>query len=669
MKKIIARVLVGLIALAFYGFVFGGNWSNIGSVNVSAASDKSTDRSSRPEDIQGELEVVVEDGKASWQTLYFLKTAGKKISLHFAKRPEQNLQTGMKVRVHGVRNGDELTADDVITEDISGGSVMTNSQSAAATLANTTGEHKVLVILVNFQDDQSQPYTVAEAQDAAFNTTSNYYRENSYGQTWLTGDVYGWYTIPVSSTTCDTTAIANYAQQAAVNAGAKLSAYQHIVYAFPANACTFSGRGSIGGSPSQAWINGWFELGVLGHELGHNFGLNHSRSMDCGTVAIGGTCTVDEYGDDLDLMGGSSTAHFNSYQKERLGWLNSGISPPIQTVTASGTYFIDAYENNGTSPKALKVLKSYDPTTGTHTWYYIEIRTPTGFDTTTLPDPTLLNGVAIHTGSDTNPQDIYLLDMTPATASWYDAALMPGQSFSDLAAGVGITTVSAGSSGAWVQISVNGQPCSHVNPTLSVSPSRSGWLVSGASYTYAASITNNDAAGCSAADFNVRASVPSGWSVNSATLNLAPGATTSVPITVTSVVGTSDGNYGVGLSVSNASDSTRTASASATYTIATRLNVVDTPSSTKYSRTQKATVTATVSVLGSPVANATVSFSMTKPDGSVVTQSAVTGANGVATFIYSFNKRTDPTGTYRVTSNSNASGLGGTGSTSFSVTR
>jgi hypothetical protein len=541
----------------------------------------------------------------------------------------------------------------------------------AATLPNATGEHKVLVILVNFKDLQTQPYTVAQAQDVAFNTTSNFYRENSYGQTWLTGDVYGWYTMPISSTSCDKSAIATYAQQAAVKAGANLSSYNHLVYAFPQiAACGFSGSSTIGGAPSEEWINtDMISLEVLGHELGHGFGLYHSHSMDCRPYVVGTNCTVTDYGDKFDIMGVSMPEHFDLFQKERLGWVNAGISPPLTTVTASGTYWMDAYETPGTASKGLKVLKSVDPTTGARTWYYLEHRTTYGFDSYLTGYTYVLGGVIVHTGSDDNGDSSYLLDMTPGTLSWYDSTLMPGQSYTDTGAGVTITTLSADNTGAWVQISMNAQPCTRANPTVSVAPAQSGWLVSGTPYSYTLTIKNNDSSGCASSDFSAGASVPSGWSANSAALNLAPGGSASVPVVVTSPAGTSDGSYAVKLSASNAADATRTASASATYAIVSKLNMVDSPGSAKYTRTQKATVTATVTVLGSPIANATVSFSMTKADGSVVTSKAVTAANGVASFVYAFNKRTDPIGTYRIASQTQASGLSGSGSTSFSVTK
>ena len=47
--------------------------------------------------------------------------------------------------------------------------------------------------------------------------------------------------------------------------------------------------------------------------------------------------------------------HFNAVQKELLGWLNYGGSPPITTVQTSGVYTIEPFETAGSNPKALKV--------------------------------------------------------------------------------------------------------------------------------------------------------------------------------------------------------------------------------------------------------------------------------------------------------------------------
>jgi hypothetical protein len=571
--------------------------------------------------------------------------------------------------VRGIRTGDNLAADDLVTQDLGGTSASNTVQSNVTTLSNTTGDHKVAVILVNFQDLQTQPFTTAQAQDVAFNQASNFYRENSYGQTSLSGDVFGWFTIPVSSTNCDINAIGTYAQQAATKAGANLSAYQHYVYAFPHTmACTFSGRSSIGGNPSQSWINtDSIGIEVLGHELGHALGLMHSRSLNCRPSVIDGTCSAVEYGDAFDIMGSSMPVHFNAYQKERLGWLNFGGSPPLQTVTASGTYWVDAYETSGSNAKGLKILKSADPATGAKTWYYIEKRTTAGFDSYLSPYNTQ-TGIVVHTGAEGDGQDIYLLDMTPGTNSFFDSALTVGQSFTDSTAGVTITTVSADNTGAWVQVTVNAQPCTHSNPNVSISPGQTQWLKSGTAFTYTITVSNTESGGCPTSNFNLQGSIPAGWSASysASSLSIAPGASSTASLYVTSPVGTLDGTYGVG---TNAANGSYNGNANAAYTIVSSLGVNAASGASTYSRTQKASVTATVRAGGSVLPGATVTFTMTKPNGTVVTQSATTGSNGTASFTYAFNKRLDPTGTYQVKAVSNANGLAGQGTTSFLVNK
>jgi M6 family metalloprotease-like protein len=420
-------------------------------------------------EVGGVLEVLHQDFPKSSRYLYFLRMPdGTRVPLHFKSRPPTNLLTGDYVRVHGQPSGGTLILE-------SGGTnvtVTSKTTSPTATLPNTLGGQSTLVILVNFQDaPDNEPYSVADAQSVVFGTASSFFLENSYQQTWLTGDVVGWYTLPLSSTACDASSIATYAQSAASAAGVDLSAYTHYVYAFPQNnGCGWAGSSYIGGSPSQSWINGdSLDVHTIDHELGHAFGLWHSHLLDCGTSAtIGSNCTINEYGDILDTMGASqpSSPHYNAFQKERLGWLNAGASPSITTVQNSGTYTIDTYESGGSGPNALKFLKSIDPTTGAKTWYYVEARQAVGFDaflTNGTCEPCYTqnetDGVLVHVGTDGDGNSGDLLDITPVTPTyywWFDPSLAAGQSFADPAAGVTMTTASVTSTEATVTVQFTG---------------------------------------------------------------------------------------------------------------------------------------------------------------------------------------------------------------------
>jgi hypothetical protein len=607
--------------------------------------------------LDGELQVLHEDYVKSSRYRHFLQTATERLSLHFAKEAP-NLLTGTRVRVRGVRLGEALALNGT------GGSV----QPLSSVAPNTFGAQKTIVILVNFQDNASQPYTASQAQSVAFTTTSNHYKENSFQQTWLVGDVAGWFTIPMSSTVCDTSTLASYARQAATAAGYNLSNYTRQVYGFPTNACAWWGMGSVGGNPSQAWVNGTFSLKVLGHEMGHNLGLYHSKALECGAAVDTGTCSSIEYGDTLDIMGNPASGHFTAYQKERIGWLNYGVSPPISTVSTEGLYWIDTYETAGMNPKALKIPKSTDPNTGQKTWYYVEYRQAVGFDSFLSGNLNVLNGVVIHLGTDSSPNSSYLLDLTPGTTSWNDPALVLGQSFTDSNAGVIIAPASITASSAAVQVTMTPQPCVRANPTVTVSPSQSQWVPAGTTVNYTIGVTNTDSSTCASSTFALGAGVPAGWTalLGTPSLALSPGASGSAGLQVASSGGTPDGFYQVTETASNAAAPTYAGSTQSTYVVASSVSVSVSASRATYSRSQTATLTATVSGGTAPVSGASVAFTITKPGGGVVTGTATTNSSGQASYKLRIQKR-DPLGTYAVSVTATLGSAVGTASTSFQV--
>jgi hypothetical protein len=616
-------------------------------------------------DLTGKLEVIYACSETESHLSHFLNAGGRRLSLHFAGSVSGDFLTDSQVRVQGVELGDGIALDSSMLSS----SIDTTQTASVAVAPNTFGEQKVLVLLVNFQDKTTQPWTATQVHDVVFNLVNNFYKESSYQQTWLTGDVFGWYTLPISSATCDQNSIATYAKQAATAAGVNLSAYNRYVFAFPTLSCGWTGWGTYGGSPSQAWINGSMSVRTVGHELGHGFGLYHARAMDCGADVVGSNCSYIEYGDSFDILGQSGVvAHSHAAQKERVGWIGYGISPAMTTVQASGTFWLDPYETPGSAAKALKILKSTDPTTGKKTWYYVEFRRPVGFDSFISGNGNVMNGVVIHTGTEGYSFDEYLLDMTPSTSVFSDAALEVGRSYNDANINMTITPASVSSSGAAVSISFGPQPCVQANPSMTLSPSASQWVSAGATVNYQVSLTNNDS-GCSSSDFALQANVPAVWSAvfDSPTVSISSGSSLTFNLSVTSPSSAADGFYNVGVVAVNSAAANYSASGSVTCSIISGLAVSAASDQASYTRSQTATVTATVTGGGSPVPGATVSFTMTKPNGSKVNGTATTGANGSAVFKYRFNKQKDPVGIYQVSAGANLNGVVGSGTTSFSV--
>ncbi|HYU46037.1 MAG TPA: NEW3 domain-containing protein [Terriglobales bacterium] len=612
-------------------------------------------------DAQGELEVMYEDSDTGAKLHHFLMAGSQRLELKFAADAPTNLLTGSIVHVHGTRIGSALALS-------SGTSTGSFQVVQAAPLSNTFGAQNTLVMLVNFQDNPITPWTTSLASDVEFNQVSSFYMENSDQQTWVTGDVAGWYTIAVQSTNCDASSIASDAKAAAQAAGFNLSNYTHYVYNFPVNSgCAWSGLAEVGGS--NIWINGQIGARVAAHELGHNFGLYHSHDLECGTVSICGNGTIAEYGDTLDTMGGYRNGHFDAFQKERLGWLSNGAQPPITTVTSSGTYTIGPYEAQDSNAKALKILQS----SSSGAYYYVEFRQPLGFDSFVLGYPNYLNGVVVHLASPSDANSSKALDMTPTSPiSFTDAGLGVGKSFYDSSAGLTITPVSTNSSGASVQVTLGTQSCAHANPSLSMSPAQSAWVLSGTTVSFTATLTNNDSSACSNSSFNLSAGVPSGWSssLGSSVLTVAPGASGSTTLQVTSATGTPDGFYNITTNATNAAAPSYAASASATNVISTPapMSMSVSTDKTSYSASQTVTVTVTVFSGSSPKAGASVSVSITPPKGGAASLTGITNSNGVAAVTYTLKKRA-MTGTYQVQASTTAVGAAPstTASTTFTL--
>ena len=288
-----------------------------------------------PAQASGILTVIHSDDFArgnSTHTLVVHGDNGRDTPVRFAGPPPA---AGTRVSVTGTLGADG---------GIDSAEVTSVSPFETMNVAPMGASQNAIFILVRFLDTSSVPFTQADVQNAAVNSSTsvaNYFQEVSFGQKPLNITVTPWLTAQINtSTTCDYTSIANAANAAATAAGYNLGSYTNKFYVMPKNSsCGWMGLAYLG-SPYLAWTNGYNSVQVYTHELGHNFTLDHAGSVNCGTQVLANGCSVAEYGDPFDTMGNQAAMHYNAMQKSLLGWLPA--SSVITHTGGSATYNVVA---------------------------------------------------------------------------------------------------------------------------------------------------------------------------------------------------------------------------------------------------------------------------------------------------------------------------------------
>ncbi len=380
----------------------------------------------------------------------------------------EGLENGMPAKVSGyVEDSGQFVTDRII---ILGPAELSARADGVPLAAPVTTSY--IVLPVKFPTNAATPFTynadaftVASLVNSVFGvapvrSVAEFYNEASFGQQRLSGVVAdngsgGWLLANVATpTSCDIGAIATAAENAATARGYNLAAYIGRVYVFSSNVpgCGWSGLAYV--NWERSWIKQTSSLLVISHELGHNFGLLHAASLDCGTNVIGGTCTSAEYGDPFGTMGNQRAMHFSAPQKDILGWLPAGTVTEHRSGTA--TYALSILENAGGSRYAVKIPA------GPKRNYWIEYRQPVGFDSGLSAYPN--NGAQIRVKTPFESlcsgcsDDTAFLDMTPATTAFTDGALIVGQSYVDNTTGLTISSIAQGAGNLTVTVSSPTRP-------------------------------------------------------------------------------------------------------------------------------------------------------------------------------------------------------------------
>jgi|GEM_PF-3066072 len=434
-------------------------------------------------------------GKSS-DSYYFISDDANDSSsykLYFAKNESINIPTGSRVELQG----SEL-ADNIVISD--GANIKTIMPADAASASRLSAN--IAVILFQFEDGVSANITKDQMRSLFFtadNSVKALYNEMSYGTASITGDVFGWVTIPVKTTDELVTSenvlkLSDIVREEAFKAGLDVNKYDHYVYIHPKLTNAFVGWAGFGAvNGNFVWIDSpsTTDAIVYAHELGHNFGLSHASSIKCGQNQIGyyGNCTVWMYGDIYDIMGTNSAArgHFNVPHKIAIGIIPEDN---VQLITQDGTYSIAPQEMSTAKIQALKIFK-----TDTREYYYIEYRQPIGFDNKSGTGYGNLwlgmtRGATIHIWNDNPSTPTKLIDTTPADNN--NEALEDGKSFHDPVNDITITQIGHNSESVNLKITGTGSVMSKpimkavpavasTNDTIAiawtnVSPSAGDWI-------------------------------------------------------------------------------------------------------------------------------------------------------------------------------------------------
>lgn len=416
--------------------------------------------------LEGRLEIIhfdFSDGRSD--TRIGLRTSDQSLyTLHPAGPLRESLLSNTLVRVHGIRLDHDVLFDGRNgANEYSGIDIIEIPSNPPV-----VGDQRVAVLLVNFQDTTQPSITTQQTKDFVFGPVNDFYKEISNDRIRLIGavdplgDVYGWYQVAMN-TTCSDIGGALTAAMDAANADVDFTRYTRLIIAAPFSAgnssCGWGGTATIdrinwqtpdGPSLMSVMWSGTLNLiniYNLGHELGHNFGNNHARFINCGDVSWADSgCTELEYGDRYDVMGSGHAGHFNAPHKEQVGWLTGD---ELTSVSSSGTYTITPMAGLAAGVKALKIPR------GPGLSVYVEYRQPIGADTglDVSPVSNIFTGALLHSAANDRIDYPYLLDAIPP-ADRYNPVLPLGATWTDPQTGTTITVTGLTASSLTVDVNL-----------------------------------------------------------------------------------------------------------------------------------------------------------------------------------------------------------------------
>ncbi len=399
--------------------------------------------------------------------IHYLDSGNKRYEL-FGAGPLPVVSSGTKVNVRGI------AVDNYMAVQNGGTALSIEGIPPGSPAEENFGPQRTLVIVAGI-GDTPPPVSMEEAENMTFGnqfgSANDYYIKNSFGKASLYGDVVGPYVLSEDEWCQDITMTP---LKAAIN-DADIGNYSRIIVAAPCTYCLcYGGLGTIGkmrdvelpdgkkANFSMSW-DFFYDLRVVGHELGHNFGVHHGNLYSCKKpdgfyTQFSYECFSYEYGDPYTIMGSAVQGHHNAPHKKEIGWLSDGNI----VATAKGTYLLKPIELIQPSGNIQLIKLPIETETSffsgkDNVYYTIELRSNEDYDKDLYYNTSVFNGITIRIAEFNEKGEFTyvqsnLLNPKADADIWDGFVLSVGKSFIDSLNGYKITLESVSSEGAKVKI-------------------------------------------------------------------------------------------------------------------------------------------------------------------------------------------------------------------------